>query len=338
MFDWYCSKETSSVFHVHRFVVVIGFVGLAVPTWADDFRRDADIAIGGGAGYSIAFFPNGKHVVVGGNHRDGGVLQVWEVGSNKLLRKFEGHTDEVWAVAVSPDGKTIASGSQDKTVRIWDVGTGKEIAQLPKFGDRVTSVAFSPDNKTLLAGSFDKTAVLYDIAAKKVTFTLKQHKDLVLGVAFASDSKTCATVSKDKTVVVWNADTGKLVRGLAFPDFFSSVRFTPDNKLIFAGGTEGKKGDHAIKMVDLKEAKGKALMFKGHEDSILALSLTEDGKTLASCGYEDNTARVWDVATQANKVTIKHNSEVNSVAISPDGRWLATATRNGFMLWEKVGK
>jgi len=98
------------------------------------------------------------------------VLQVWEVGTNKLVREFKGHTDEVWAVAASPDGKSVASGSQDKTARVWDLATGNEIAQLPKFGDRVTAVAFSPDSKTLLAGSFDKSAVLYDIAAKKVKF------------------------------------------------------------------------------------------------------------------------------------------------------------------------
>ena len=91
-------------------------------------------------------------------------------------------------------------------------------------------------------------------------------------------------------------------------------------------------------MVDLTEPKGKALMFKGHDDSVLAgVSLTRDGKTLASCGYEDKTVRVWDVATQTSKAVIKINVEVNSVAISPDGTWLAGATRNGFMLWKKQG-
>lgn len=94
----------------HRFALAIGFACLAPSAWADDFRRDADIAIGGGAGYSIAFLPDGKQVVVGGNHRDGGVLQVWDVGTNKLVREFKGHTDEVWAVAVSPDAKYIAPG------------------------------------------------------------------------------------------------------------------------------------------------------------------------------------------------------------------------------------
>jgi WD40 repeat protein len=91
-------------------------------------------------------------------------------------------------------------------------------------------------------------------------------------------------------------------------------------------------------MVDLTEEKGKALMFKGHDNSVLALSLTKDGKTLASCGYEDKTVRVWDVATQTSKAVIKIGVEVNSVAISPDGTWLAGANRNGFMLWEKAGK
>jgi WD40 repeat protein len=322
----------------HRFALLLAFAWISGPSWAEDFRRTGDIAIGGGAGYSIAFMPDGKQVVVGGSHRDGGVLQAWEVATNQLVRDFKGHTDEVWAVAVSPDGKAIASGSQDKTARVWDFATGNEITQLPKFADRVTAVAFSPDNQTLLAGSFDKSAVLYDIAAKKVKFRLNGHTDQVLGVAFAPDGKSCATVGKDKAVLIWDPENGKVVRGLKFPDIFSSVTFTPDSKkLIFAGGTEGK-GDHSIKMVDLTEPKGKALMFKGHDNSVLALSLTKDGKTLASCGSEDKTVRVWDVATQTGKAVITIGYEVNSVAISPDGTWLAGANRNGFMLWEKPGK
>ncbi|MBI3822361.1 MAG: WD40 repeat domain-containing protein [Planctomycetes bacterium] len=322
----------------YRLVLLIAFASIAGPSSAQEFRRTGDIAIGGGAGYSVAFMPDGKRVVVGGNHRNGGVLQAWEVADNKYLRDFKGHTDEVWAVAVSPDGKSIASGSQDKTARIWDFATGNEITQLPKFAGRVTAVAFSPDNKTLLAASFDKSAVLYDIEAKKVKFTLKAHTDVVLGVAFSPDGKTCATVGKDKTVVIWNPDTGKIVRGMKFPDSFSSVTFTPDSKkILFAGGAEGK-GDHSIKMIDLTEAKGKALMFKGHENSVLALSLTKDGKTLASCGYEDKTVRVWDVATQTSKAVLKTARDANSVAISPDGVWLAVANPSGLTLWEKAGK
>jgi len=320
------------------FALLIAFAWVCGSGWAQDFRRTGDVAIGGGAGYSVTFMPDGKRVVVGGSHRDGGVLQAWEVATNDHVRDFKGHTDEVRAVAVSPDGKSIASGSQDRTARVWDFATGKEIAQLPKFGGRVTSVAFSPDGKTLLAGSFDKSAVLYDVEARKVKFALKAHADQVLGVAFAPDGKSCATVGKDKTVVIWNAENGKFVRGLKFPDVFSSVTFTPDSKkLIFAGGTEGK-GDHSIKMIDLTEQKGKALMFKGHENSVVGLSLTKDGKTLASCGSDDGTVRVWDVATQTSKAIIKVGGEVNSVAISPDGKWVAGATRNGFMLWEKPGK
>jgi WD40 repeat protein len=321
-----------------RFALVIAFAWISGPSWAEDFRRTGDIAIGGRAGYSLAFTPDGKQVVVGGCHNDGGVLQAWQVATNERVRDFKGHTDEIWAVAVSPDGKSMASGSADKTARLWELATGKEIAQLPKFGERVSAVAFSPDNKTLLAGSLDKMAVLYDIENKKVKFALKEHTDQVLGVAFAPDGKSCATAGKDKAVVIWNTENGKVIRGLKFPDMFSCVTFTPDSKkLLFAGGTAGK-GDYSIKMVDLTEQKGKALMFKGHENAVLALSLTQDGKTLASCGSEDKTIRLWDVATQESKAVIKVGVEVNSVAISPDGAWIAGATNNGFMLWEKAGK
>src|SRR5206468_4193076 len=133
-----------------------------------------------------------------------------------------------------------------------------------------------PDSKTLLAGSNDNSAVLYDIAAKKVKFELTDHTESVRGVAFSPSGKTCATVGKDKKALLWSTETGKLLRGLVFPDIFYSVTFTPDGrKLIFAGGGEFK-GDHSIKMVDLTEKKGKAVMFKGHTDTVWSLALTRD--------------------------------------------------------------
>jgi WD40 repeat protein len=282
--------------------------------------------------------PDGKRVVVGAYHSTRCTVQVLDVATNKIVKEFKGHENGVWCVAVSPDGKLIASGAEDSTARIWDYDTSKEIAKIEEFGARVTSVAFSPDNKTLLVCSNDGTALLYDIAARKVKFPLNDHTESVRGVAFAPNGKTCATVGKDKKALIWNVEDGKLIRGLVFPDIFYSVVFTPDSKkLIFAGGGEFR-GDHSIKMVDLTEKKGKALMFKGHTDSVWALSLTKDGKTLASCGYHDLTARIWDVATQTSKAILDQGTEVLSVAISPDGSRVAVATVNGYTFWQKIEK
>jgi WD40 repeat protein len=323
---------------IHRIALVIALGCLATPAWADAYRRDADFGFLRGGCFGITFMPDGKRVVAG-VFRDGVyVVQVRELGTNKVVKEFEGHDNGVWCVAVSADGKWIASGAEDNTARIGDYESGKEIAKIEEFVARVTSVAFSPDNKTLLVYSNDKTALLYDIAARKVKFPLNDHTESVRGVAFAPDGKTCATVGKDKKALIWNVENGKLIRGLVFPDIFYSVVFTPDSKkLIFAGGGEFR-GDHSIKMVDLTEKRGKALVFKGHTDSVWALSLTRDGKTLASRGYHDCTARIWNVATQTSIAVLEYRTEVHSVAISSDGTWVATATSNGYMFWKKVAK
>ncbi|HEX3147179.1 MAG TPA: hypothetical protein VHR66_03800, partial [Gemmataceae bacterium] len=106
---------------------------------ADEYRRWADIAIGGGEAWRLAFMPDGKRIVVGGNRRGEGTVQVWDVASKERVKEFKGHEAAVWTVAVSADGKLIASGGMDNTARIWDYATGKEIAKIDGFGDRVTS-------------------------------------------------------------------------------------------------------------------------------------------------------------------------------------------------------
>ena len=86
-----------------------------------------------------------------------------------------GHSDAVLSVAFSPDGKTLASGSWDKTIKLWDVKTGKELATLNGHTETVMFVAFSPDGKTLASASWDKTIKLWDVATSKERATLKGH-------------------------------------------------------------------------------------------------------------------------------------------------------------------
>jgi WD40 repeat protein len=244
----------------------------------------------------------------------------------------------VWAVAFSNDGKFVASGGEDATARVWDVATGKEIAQFTNFGQRVTGVAFSPDGKLFAACSNDGTAAIYDLSAKKQKFTLDRHTASVRGVAFSPDGKSVATTAKDNQLFVWNAETGKPRMSVKFKDLLYSVAYSPDGKQIYtAGGREGQ-GDHAIKIIDLQAKKGSPATLTGHGDSVWALSVTADGKTLASCGYHDETARIWDTETKTQKAVIKRGKEVFSVAIAPDGKWVAVAGQGSVTVWEPVAK
>ncbi len=91
-------------------------------------------------------------------------IKLWEVATGKELATLNGHTDLVWSLAFSPDGKTLASGSWDNTIKLWDVASGKERSTLKGHTDEVWCVAYSPDGKLLVTGSKDKTIRLWDLA------------------------------------------------------------------------------------------------------------------------------------------------------------------------------
>ena len=122
-----------------------------------------------------------------------------------------GHTDEVWSVAFSPNGKRIASGSADNTLRVWDAATGQPIGQpLTGHTEVVLSVAFSPDGKRIASGSADNTLRVWNAdTGQALGPPLTGHTGFVFSVAFSPDGHRLATGSVDQTVRLWNADTGQ---------------------------------------------------------------------------------------------------------------------------------
>jgi WD40 repeat protein len=157
------------------------------------------------------------------------------------------HGSAVYAVAFSPDGKTIATGSADGTARLWDTATGKPVGSpLNHVGD-INAVAFSPDCRIIATGSADRTARLWDAATGKPLGPPMNHLGDINAVAFSPDGKTIATGSRDNTARLWDAATGKpLGPPMAHQAEVLAVAFSPDGKTIATGS-----GDRTARLWDM---------------------------------------------------------------------------------------
>ena len=248
----------------------------------------------------------------------------------KLSATLRGHTSYVSSVAYHPDGKTLASGSKDKTIKLWDLATGEEQATLEGHTDDVYSVAYSPDGKILASCSKDATIKLWDAKTRTGKGTLKGHGGGVSCLAFSPDKTTLASGSADQTIKLTDVATGKERHRLTgHTQMVWSVAFNPDGKTLASGSD-----DQTIKLWDVQTGKERATL-KGHTLRVTSAAFSPDGTTLAS-GSEDETIKLWDVAEGKEWITLKgHKGFVESVAFSPDGRTLASGSLDGTVsLWD----
>ncbi len=307
------------------------------PTVGGDYRKwelpDGAVTrlgkgILGGSDRAVAFSPDGQRLAVAG----GFGVWLYDVATLRELALFTGHTLWVTSVAFSPDGKMVASGSSDRTVKIWDIATGRTIATLEGHTDRVTSVAFSLDGTKLASGSGQRVK-LWDMATKQHIATL-MHKRSVTSVAFSPDSTMLASGSWNSSadagsVWLWDVSTKRHIATLeGHTGGINSVVFSPKMSTLASGSEDG-----TIKLWDMATRTNIATL-KGHTSVVYSVTFSSDGMTLAS-GAWDNTVKLWDVSTRRNIATLKgHTDWVTSVAFSPDGTTLISGGYDGVKVWD----
>ena len=254
-------------------------------------------------------------------------FNLWKISPQHVIT-LEGHTGDVWSVAYSPDGATLASGSPDKTVKLWNIATRRNIATL-RHPYPVRSVSFSPDGTTLASGS-GREIKLWDIATETDIATFEGHKNVVWSVSFSPDGTTLASGS-GRDIKLWNIATRRNIATLS-PYPVRSVSFSPDGTTLASGSGRD------IKLWDVPTRRSVATL-EGHKGQVTSVVFSPDGTTLAS-GSDDETVKLWDIATETDIATFEgHKSWVRSVAFSPDGATLASGSQsNASGSWDNTVK
>ena len=246
---------------------------------------------------------------------------LWSLCRPAERASLPGHAGPVNGIAISPDGKMLATAQEDKTIRLWDVALQREAATLTGHQKPVTCVAFSPDGKRLASGGKDHWVILWDIASRTKSDPLVGHSREITAVGFTQDGKTLVSTSGDTSAKLWNMETLQEIHTLSgHGGMVTSAAFSPDGKTLGTGSTDG-----TVKLWDVATGR-KITTLDASQMYVWSVAFSTDGRTLA-LGLDNGTVGVWDLTVQRELISLPgHRSPANCVRFSPDGKTLASGS------------
>lgn len=285
---------------------------------------------------SVAFTPDGRHVLVGG-HPDP-VVRLLNVETGKGLRRFEGHLMSVHHVAFSRTGNRVLTASSDRTLRLWDAETGKLLRRFLGHTSDVSGVAFSPDDRYCASCSWDRTVRLWDLETGKELHRFEGHTCSIWDVAFTPDGRNVLSGAEDGTVRLWRVPEGLLGHGEirrfdAHTGAIWSVALTPDGRYALSSGGL----DNTLHLWEVQTGK-EVRRFKGHTAHVRCVAISPDGHRALS-GTADLAMRLWDLDSGKELHRFLGQGDlVCGVCFSPDGRHILSGGMDGVMwLWDVEG-
>lgn len=260
-----------------------------------------------------------------------GDVKLWDPKTGALTASLEGgHDTNVWAVAVSNDGKALITTGYNGKIVVWNVAEKKPQATLEKKG-WCRGVALSPDGSKFATAHEDGNITIWETAGAKESKTIKAHEAAVYDLEFAADNNTLATCSTDKFAKLWDTNAGTEKAKMEHGDAVWAVSWSKDGNLLATCGADRK-----IKLWNNAGADQGTL--EGHKDWVSDVAISPDATTVASCSH-DRTVKLWSVAEKKETASLgPYKLSVWAVAFSPDGTILATGAHDGLKLWNVASK
>jgi WD40 repeat protein len=322
-----------------------------VLVWADAYAGTLDVwdvararlrrrlTMEGAVLLSACFSPRDETLAVAcrdgrppGAHR----LFLWDHHKGEETRQMLGGGE---ALAYSPDGEILASGTKDNAIQLWDAASGKELRRLTGHDNVVTSLAFSPDGRLLASGGADWSVRIWDVGTGKPVQQCPGHQGPVAAVAFSSDGKTLASgAQQDAVIRFWGVATGmEICQHGGHRRWLGTVLFSPDGRILLTAGRgentpvappPGSRRKETMRYWDART--GEELRRTVLEVEPYWVQAFSPDRRLLAFGGPDGTIRVCSVAEGKEVCQLQARpNDVNALAFSPDGRTLNSGGEDG---------